>query len=155
MRGAERTMMDRLTKIGNVRAMSAKEVDTSRLGIGFEKLDRAVFDPEKAYGPLAKIGVKYVRIQSGWQRYSETGIIYGVGTAFPCTAPVGLVPYFIIAYSAAEMDDKRTHICYPCVEGFIREERRASDSSVCLCGSLVVYLVPVNYVHPRYHAVGA
>lgn len=60
--------MDRLTKIGDVRAKSAREVKTSRLGIGFEKLDRAVFDPEKAYEPLAKIGVKYVRIQSGWQR---------------------------------------------------------------------------------------
>ena len=101
----------------------------------------------------ARVGIRFVYSLSG--RYSETGIIYGVGTAFPCTAPVGLVPYFIIAYSAAEMDDKRTHICYPCVEGFIREERRASDSSVCLGGSLVVYLVSVNYVHPRYHAVGA
>ena len=38
--------MDRLTKIGEVRARSAREVDTSRLGIGFEKLDRAVFAPE-------------------------------------------------------------------------------------------------------------
>jgi hypothetical protein len=38
------------------------------LGIGFEKLDRDVFDPEKAYDKLAAIGIKYVRLQSGWQR---------------------------------------------------------------------------------------
>ena len=36
--------MDRLTKIGDVRAKSAREVKTSRLGIGFEKLDRAGAD---------------------------------------------------------------------------------------------------------------
>ena len=68
--------MDRLTKIGDVRAKSAREVKTSRLGIGFEKLDRAVFDPEKAYAPLAKIGVKYVRIQSGWQRTEREKGVY-------------------------------------------------------------------------------
>lgn len=64
--------MVKLQKIGTVKPKAASEVSASPLGIGFEKLDRNVFDPEKAYDKLAKIGVKWVRIQSGWQR-TETG----------------------------------------------------------------------------------
>ena len=69
--------MDRLRKIGKIKMLSAFEVKDSRLGIGFEKLDRALFDPEKAYDKLSKIGVKLVRIQSGWQRTErqEGGVI--------------------------------------------------------------------------------
>ncbi len=37
--------MERLKKIGKVKAASAKEIGLSRLGIGFEKLDRKVFEP--------------------------------------------------------------------------------------------------------------
>ena len=60
--------MVKLKKIGKLRPKSAAQVGLSRLGIGFEKLDRAVFDPEKAYDKLGELGVKWVRIQSGWQR---------------------------------------------------------------------------------------
>jgi hypothetical protein len=48
--------MFRLKEIGKIAPVSAKNIKTSRLGIGFEKLDRAVFDPEKAYDKLAQIG---------------------------------------------------------------------------------------------------
>jgi len=68
-------MLSWLKKIGRVKPVSASEVEFSRLGIGFEKLDRAVFDPEKAYDPVAALGVKWVRIQSGWQRTeTERGV---------------------------------------------------------------------------------
>ena len=60
--------MWRLTKIGRLKTNSASEVKESRLGIGFEKLDRDAFDPEKAYDKISEIGVKWVRIQSGWQK---------------------------------------------------------------------------------------
>ena len=70
-------MLSWLKKIGNVRAFSADEVDFSRVGIGFEKLDRAVFDPEKAYDKVAALGVKWTRIQSGWQRTeTEKGVYH-------------------------------------------------------------------------------
>lgn len=41
--------MERLIKIGNVKKKHSSEIKNSKLGIGFEKLDRDVFDPEKAY----------------------------------------------------------------------------------------------------------
>jgi hypothetical protein len=68
-------MISWLKKVGKVKPVSATEVEFSRLGIGFEKLDRAVFDPEKAYDRVAALGVKWVRIQSGWQRTeTEKGV---------------------------------------------------------------------------------
>lgn len=60
--------MERLTKIGTVKPVHATQVKESTLGLGFEKLDRAVFDPSKAYDKVAALGVKWIRIQSGWAR---------------------------------------------------------------------------------------
>ena len=71
--------MVKLQKIGKLAPKSAAGVPASRLGIGFEKLDRAVFDPEKAYDKLGKIGVKWVRIQSGWQRTEKEKGVFDFG----------------------------------------------------------------------------
>ena len=68
--------MERLLKIGTIKAKQAHQIRKSRLGIGFEKLDRAVFDPEKAYNKVAAIGVKWIRIQSGWARTEKEKGIY-------------------------------------------------------------------------------
>ena len=54
--------MQRLTKVGKIPPKSSNEIKQSHIGIGFEKLDRDVFDPEKAYDKVAAIGVKWVRI---------------------------------------------------------------------------------------------
>lgn len=68
--------MYRFKKTGEIAPKSAKEITSSRLGIGFEKLDRNVFDPEKAYDRLAAIGVKHVRLQSGWMRTEKERGVY-------------------------------------------------------------------------------
>lgn len=60
--------MERFRKIGEVRIRHSREIESSPFGIGFEKLDRGLFDPDGAYGLLDEIGVKWVRIQSGWSR---------------------------------------------------------------------------------------
>ena len=68
--------MERLKKIGTLPKLSSSEIDHSRIGIGFEKLDRGVFDPEKAYDKVAALGVKKVRIQSGWLRTERERGVY-------------------------------------------------------------------------------
>jgi len=68
--------MYRLNKTGQINCKSAADISSSRLGIGFEKLDRDAFDPTKAYDKLSKIGVKWVRIQSGWQKTEKEKGIY-------------------------------------------------------------------------------
>lgn len=68
--------MERLTPVGKVRLFGAKDVPFSRLGIGFEKLDRDVFEPEKAYEKVAGIGVKKIRLQSGWMKTEQQEGVY-------------------------------------------------------------------------------
>lgn len=68
--------MRRLKKIGKIVPKCAKEVKESRLGIGFEKLDRGMFDPELAYDKVAALGVKWIRLQSGWMRTEKEKGVY-------------------------------------------------------------------------------
>ncbi len=68
--------MYRLKEIGKVKTKKAAEISSSRLGIGFEKLDRDVFDPEKGYDKMSEIGIKWVRIQSGWQKTEKVKGVY-------------------------------------------------------------------------------
>lgn len=68
--------MERLQKIGKVKPVGAKEVKDSRLGLGMEKLDRDAFDPEKVYDRVAALGVKWIRLQSGWQKTERAEGVY-------------------------------------------------------------------------------
>ena len=60
--------MERLIKIGKIQPKNSKEIKESRFGLGMEKLDRDEFDPNKAYDKVAALGVKWIRLQSGWQK---------------------------------------------------------------------------------------
>jgi len=60
--------VDHLNTIDQIKVKNAAAIGLSRLGIGFEKLDRGAFEPEKAYDLVGDLGIHYVRIQSGWQR---------------------------------------------------------------------------------------
>lgn len=71
--------MERLKKIGQIKPKSARDITSSKIGIGFEKLDRDVFDPHKAYDKVAALGVKWVRIQSGWARTEKVKGVYDFG----------------------------------------------------------------------------
>ena len=68
--------MVKLINIGKVKPKSAKLITDSRLGIGFEKLDRGAFDPEAVYDRVAELGVKWIRLQSGWKRTEREKNIY-------------------------------------------------------------------------------
>lgn len=68
--------MERLIKVGEIRAKNAKEIVSSKLGLGFEKLDRDAFDPEKCYDRVAELGVKWIRIQSGWAKTEKERGVY-------------------------------------------------------------------------------
>lgn len=68
--------MERLTKTGTVHPKKSVDIKKSRIGLGFEKLDRDVFDPEKCYEFVANSGVKWARLQSGWQRTEREKGVY-------------------------------------------------------------------------------
>ena len=68
--------MKKLIEIGKIRPLGKSDEKNARFGIGLEKLDRNVFDPSKTYDRLADIGMKYVRLQSGWMRTEKEEGIY-------------------------------------------------------------------------------
>ena len=71
--------MERLIFDSQMEFLSSDKISHSRVGIGFEKLDRDVFDPNKAYDKVAKTGIKPIRIQSGWARTEKEPGVYDFG----------------------------------------------------------------------------
>ncbi len=68
--------MNRAMRIGKISWKSAEESSAERIGVGLEKLDRNLYDPEKCYNDLAAVGAKWVRIQSGWCRTEKVKNVY-------------------------------------------------------------------------------
>lgn len=66
----------KLRAIGNVKTKSALEIAASPLCIGFETLDRRMFNPDKCYDLLAESGAKWARCQTGWSRCETTTGVY-------------------------------------------------------------------------------
>ncbi|WP_080904851.1 beta-galactosidase [Parabacteroides sp. Marseille-P3160] len=57
-----------IKQIGQLNMIPSHEIESSFLSIGFECLDREIFDPEKCYDKLGATGVKWARCQTGWNR---------------------------------------------------------------------------------------
>lgn len=68
--------MERLIKIGKLQPINSKDITDSRMGLGMEKLDRDAFDPTKVYDKVAALGVKWIRLQSGWQKTEKEERVY-------------------------------------------------------------------------------
>ena len=66
-------------QVGSVPHVPSVAIGRSKVGLGFEKLDRGVFDPEKAYDYVAALGVKWARLQSGWERTEKERGVYDFG----------------------------------------------------------------------------
>ena len=93
--------MYRLKKIGSLTPKSASQLKASRLGIGFEKLDRDAFDPEKAYDKLAAVGVKWIRIQSGWAKTEKQKGVYDfewLDSIVDNLISRGMIPWMCMCY---------------------------------------------------------
>lgn len=100
--------MDRMKKIGTVRPVHSSKVGKSTLGIGFEKLDRGVFDPEKAYDKVAELGIKWIRIQSGWARTEKRKGVYDhawLDSIVENLIRRGLTPWICLCYGNGIYDE--------------------------------------------------
>ena len=97
-------MERRMQKIGKVQPKSSLEIKHSKIGLGFEKLDRDVFDPEKAYPFVAQSGVKWARLQSGWQRTEKEKGVYDfawLDSIVDNMLAVGVEPWLCLCYGNA------------------------------------------------------
>ncbi|MBR5840015.1 MAG: beta-galactosidase [Victivallales bacterium] len=105
--------MDNLKAIAKVVPVHSSEVAYSRCGIGFEKLDRAVFDPSKAYDKVAALGVKWIRLQSGWARTEKEKGVYDfawLDDIIDNLVNRGLVPWLCLCYGNGIYDEDAAKI---------------------------------------------
>jgi hypothetical protein len=66
--GSAETRIQSGTLLGRIRPRPSRAIGASSLSIGFETLDRRMFDPQRTYPHLAELGVKWARVQTGWAR---------------------------------------------------------------------------------------
>ncbi|WP_269522751.1 GH39 family glycosyl hydrolase [Coraliomargarita parva] len=57
-----------LPVLGAFRPRKTAEIKSSKIGVGFETLDRFMFDPDRVYPLMAELGAKWARVQTGWSR---------------------------------------------------------------------------------------
>ena len=96
--------MIRLKKVGQIEPKKSIDINKSRIGLGFEKLDRDVFDPEKAYPFVAQTGAKWARLQSGWQRTEKEKGVYDfawLDSIVDNMLKIGLEPWLCLCYGNA------------------------------------------------------
>lgn len=62
--------------IGKLKTYKSNELKKSRIGIGFECVDRDLIKPEKCYDPFAATGAKFARCQTGWAKTEKVKGVY-------------------------------------------------------------------------------
>ncbi|MBM3334130.1 beta-galactosidase [Candidatus Sumerlaeota bacterium] len=87
--------------LGKLKPRSSLSVQSSRLSIGFETLDRRMFEPEKTYPHLADLGVKWARAQTGWARCEQKPGVYDfawLDSVVDSLRRIGIQPWFNLGY---------------------------------------------------------
>lgn len=61
-----------LQYLGKLKTLKSTQITRSGLGVGFECLDRDMWDPQQAWPVLEALGVKWARVQTGWAKTEKT-----------------------------------------------------------------------------------
>ena len=122
--------MEQLKYVGKIKAKKSNEIKYSKISLGFEKLDRAVFDPEKAYDKVADCGVKKARIQSGWARTEKEKGIYNfewIDSIVNNFIKRGIEPWICLCYGNPLYNEtaKKVFGAVGCPPIFSEEEKQA------------------------------
>ncbi len=65
-----------MKKIGKIKIKPSLNIEKSFVSIGFETLDRELWNDKKCYQPLGKSGVKFARCQTGWAKCEKQKGVY-------------------------------------------------------------------------------
>jgi polysaccharide biosynthesis protein PslG len=84
-----------------LRTRKALEIKSSPFSVGFETLDRQLFDDERVYPHLAALGAKWARVQTGWVRCEKTKGIYDfawLDRIVDRLISIGVQPWFSVGF---------------------------------------------------------
>jgi hypothetical protein len=90
-----------LPTLGRIKPRTSLSIAASPLSIGFETLDRQMFDPERTYPHLAAVGVKWARCQTGWARTERAKGEYDflwLDDVVNSLRKIGIQPWFNLGY---------------------------------------------------------
>lgn len=127
-----------LKKIGKICPKNSSQIKNSRFGIGLEKLDRDLYDPKDVYKPLAETGVKYVRIQSGWQKTEKVKGCYDFAWLDEIVDGIvsnSMIPWLCLCYGNPLYTEAAKNVrgSIGCPPISTPEEREAWDRYVSAC----------------------
>ncbi|MBN2641877.1 MAG: beta-galactosidase [Victivallales bacterium] len=86
---------------GRLKTRRSVDIDDSAIGVGFECLDRFMFDPEPCYARLAELGAKWARCQTGWSLCEKEKGIYDfswLDDIVDKLIAAGLKPWFCVSF---------------------------------------------------------
>ncbi|MDD4102314.1 MAG: beta-galactosidase [Kiritimatiellae bacterium] len=90
-----------LRAAGKLKTRRSSEIKASPLSIGFETLDRELFDPARTYAHAAELGVKWARCQTGWVRCEKEKGVYDfawLDEVVDNLLKIGIQPWFNLGY---------------------------------------------------------
>ncbi len=115
-----------MKKIGRLKTYSSDEIENSYVSIGFECLDRDLFNPEKCYDLLQKSGVKFARCQTGWAKCEKEKGVYDFGWLDSIVNNLlkrGIKPWFNVGFgNPVYMSDVPNETGVGCVPLFYGDE---------------------------------
>jgi hypothetical protein len=87
--------------LGKLPGVESLKVKSSMIGIGYETLDRETFDPKLTYEKMAKSGVKWARMQTGWLKCEKIKGIYDfswLDETVDSLLAIGIQPWLSVSY---------------------------------------------------------
>lgn len=90
-----------LAVLGKVPARPSAAIKASPFSVGFEALDREMFQPERTYGHLARLGVKWARVHTGWCRTERQRGQFDFGwldAVVDRLRSIGIQPWFCVGF---------------------------------------------------------
>ena len=90
-----------MKSIGTLKTKSADKIRHSRMSMGFECLDRDLFEPELCYERVKESGAKFARCQTGWARTETERGIYDfswLDSVVDNLLARGIQPWFNVGY---------------------------------------------------------
>ena len=122
----DRSVINGLPEIGTIPGRKARDINSSRLGVGFETLDRQLFKPEKCYDLIAASGAKWARCQTGWSRCETEKNVYDfqwLDDVVNNLIERGVAPWFNVGFgNILYMPDAPHHAAVGCVPLYYGED---------------------------------
>lgn len=105
--------------IGKMALHTSVEIEKSLVSIGFETLDRDLFNAEKCYKPLGQTGIKHARCQTGWIKCEKEKGVYDFAWLDNIVNNLlgeGVKPWFSVSFgNPLYMDNVSNPPCVGCV----------------------------------------